>query len=88
MRHFFAVALLPSGVVARAFTAALITPARLSQRRSPHRLTALPPAVAISPVAPAAEEEHLPALRPATHDESQRVHGPGADQKLDVRLDL
>src|SRR4051794_6756212 len=48
---------------------------------------ALRPAVPVPPVAPATEEEHLPALWPTTHHESQRVHGPGAGQKLDVRPD-
>ena len=87
MRHFVAVALLPRGMITRALTAALVAAPRLSQRPRSHRFAARPSAIAVSPVAPATEKEHLPALRPATDDESQRVHGPGAGQKLDVRPD-
>ena len=88
MRHFFAMSPLPICVVASAVTRALVSTSGLTYRGCPHRVAALSSAIPIPSVAPAAEEEHLPALGPATHDKSQRVHGPGAGQKLDARPDL
>jgi len=85
MRHFLALALLSGCVAEAAFAAGLVSPARLPKRLRPGRLTAPTRAVPVAPIAPGADEEHLPALRPATDDETKRIHVPGADAgKLDA----
>ena len=77
MRHF----LTPRGVSTLAGSVSkppgprrLISPACFTHRTPARHFPARWTAIALSPVAPAAEEENLPALRSAAGDEAQRVH--------------
>jgi hypothetical protein len=84
MRHELApvaVDLRASRVVEPAGAALLVAPPRLALLASPGRLGAGPRAVALAPVAAAADEEDLPAVGPEADDEAQRVHGLGRAAK-------
>lgn len=83
MRHFLAqgptaaaIAGLPGGVVAAAAAALLVAPTGGPHRGVPRLAGTGPRAVAIAPVAPAAEKEHLAAVDAVADDEPERVHAP------------
>jgi hypothetical protein len=77
MRHFLPTPLpvrrLTRSVRVPAVPGALVARAGRTHRLPSRPLAARSPAVAPAPVAPRAEEEHLPALRPAAHHVAQRL---------------
>jgi hypothetical protein len=78
MRHFsFSAASnvlpLPRGMGPPSSGCRLVPVACLAQRRSTSSLTADVTAVAVAPVAPGAQEEHLPALPPGACHQPQRL---------------
>jgi hypothetical protein len=81
MRHFLAVGAHAIGVAAGAEVAALIAPARLTQRRGAGGAAARDGAVAIAAVAATAEEEELAAFDAAADDEAQRVQSESLARK-------
>lgn len=80
MRHFLLLPLsvrgLARGMGMPAIQRALVTPSCLSHRLPPGSLPARLTAVALAPIAPAAQEELAQALRSATHHISQCFHAP------------
>jgi hypothetical protein len=84
MRHLrglpaIEVALVPSGVVGPASRRLLISPTGSRARLAARDRGARPRAVTVSPVAPAAKEEHLAA--PTTAHEAKRLQGSGCDRQ-------
>jgi hypothetical protein len=93
MRHFFAptpIASLPGGVVDRAAPALLIAAAGGVESRAPRVLGTGTRAVAIAPIAAAAEKEHLLAGGAGAAHEPERVHGSlrATRKGVDTREDL
>ena len=82
MRHFLAgrppaaIVRLPGGVVSAPAAALLVAPARGPQGGVPRLAGTGPRAIAIAPITPAAQEEHLTAVCAIADDEPERVHAP------------
>ena len=90
MRHILApasIAGLPGGVVQPAAPALLIPPAGGVEGRVQGQLGAGTGAVAIAPIADAAEEEHLLAVGAGAAHEAERVHGPRRATRKGVDTD-
>jgi hypothetical protein len=90
MRHILApapIAGLPGGVVHPAAPALLIPPAGGVEGRVPGPLGAGTGAIAIAPIADAAEEEHLLAVGAGAAHEAERVHGPWRATRKGVDTD-
>jgi hypothetical protein len=84
MRHVLAaiaVVLRAGGMAEAAGASPLMTPPRLTLLAAACRPPAGARAVALAPIAAAADEEDLPALGTVAHDEAQRIHGSGRAAK-------
>jgi hypothetical protein len=71
MRHFLSMSLLASRVRKAAIAASLVSATCFPHRLTSRSAAAAGRAVSIAVVAARAQEEHLPAFRPATHDEAK-----------------
>jgi hypothetical protein len=77
MRHFPPIALLSSSMRKPPVSACLVLTTGFPHGFGSSHLAATKRAVLIATVTPRADEEHLPAFPPFTHDISKRVHVPG-----------
>ncbi len=78
MRHFLPVRALAVRVATTALAALLIATTSRPHRHAPSMLTTDRRAIPVTPVAVAAEEEHLPARGRGAEGEAKRVHGPAS----------